>query len=189
MKYEDQIGKNIKTIRNLKGLTQQNLADKCGFSNTTLSAYENGNKKPSLDTIATIAKELGVSIERLYYGDESSSFINSAPNTGRKIVNSFYFLWEQEVISYNQGIISSKTQANYEKNTPMILYIHKYPIAISRLLTHLNEFKLKKTTFSDAEGYLEMLLSSVAEEINSEICREKELGNAKNEIYEQLERL
>ena len=59
------IGKNIRIVRNEKGLSQEKLAQMCGFSNTTLSAYENSKKFPNLDTTATIARELNVSIERL----------------------------------------------------------------------------------------------------------------------------
>ncbi len=88
---EKMIGKHIREIRTERGLSQEALAEMCGFSNTTLSSYENGRKNPSLDTIAIIAKKLKVSIERLYYGDENNSFIISEPDEGKKIVNSVYF--------------------------------------------------------------------------------------------------
>lgn len=82
--YETMIGKNIKEVRNQRQLSQETLATACGFSNTTLSAYENGRKIPNLVTIAKIAKQLNVSIERLYYGDENNAFIISAPDEGKK---------------------------------------------------------------------------------------------------------
>ena len=75
MNYDDNIGKNIREVRLEKGFSQEELARNCGFSNTTLSAYENRRKIPNLTTIAKIAKELDVTIERLYYGDENISFI------------------------------------------------------------------------------------------------------------------
>ena len=84
VRYEDSIGKNIKAVRLERELSQETLANACGFSNTTLSAYENGRKLPNLITIAKIAKQLNVSIERLYYGDENSAFIISAPDEGKK---------------------------------------------------------------------------------------------------------
>ena len=85
-KYEKNIGSNIREVRLERKLSQEKLADMCDFSNTTLSAYENSRKIPNLTTIAKIAKQLNVSIERLYYGDENSAFINSEPNEGKKIV-------------------------------------------------------------------------------------------------------
>lgn len=89
-KLEEGIGKNIREVRLEHGLSQETLAEKCGFSNTTLSAYENSRKIPNLTTIAKIAKQLNVRIERLYYGDENSSFIESESDDGKKIVNSIY---------------------------------------------------------------------------------------------------
>lgn len=166
------IGNNIIEVRKSKNMRQQDLAEKCGFSNTTLSAYENNKKTPTLKTIATIAKQLGVSIERLYYGDENYTFISAAPNEGRKIVNSIYFLWEQDVIWYNSGIKSENYAARGDDSLSVYLLVCKYSSAISRLITHLDEFRMNKSTFSDPDGYLEMLLSSVAEEINVEINRE-----------------
>lgn len=172
MVFQPEIGENIKNVRLSKNMRQQDLAESCGFSNTTLSAYENNKKRPSIDTIATIAKHLGVSIDRLYYGDENNAFISAAPNEGRKIVNSIYCLWEQGVIWYNDGIVKRvNCRRDYDIDS-MTIGICKYPIAISRLLTHLYEFRSNKDTFSDPDGYLEMLLSSVAEEINNSIKNE-----------------
>ena len=74
-RFEKKIGENIRDVRQEKKLSQDALAKKCGFSNTTLSSYENSRKIPSLSTIAKIAKNLDVSIERLYYGDDNNAFI------------------------------------------------------------------------------------------------------------------
>ena len=49
-----------------KGLTQDNLARKADIPYTTLTKLEsNVVKKPSVQTVAKIAKALGVSIEEL----------------------------------------------------------------------------------------------------------------------------
>ena len=107
METTGSIGRNIYLVRKEKALSQQTLASKCEISNTTLSLYENGKKTPNLYTIAKIARNLGVSIDRLYYGDENMMFINTAPNDGRKIVNAIYLLWEKRVI-YMDGIFKGK---------------------------------------------------------------------------------
>ena len=173
MSFQPQIGDNIRNVRVAKGMRQQDLAENCGFSNTTLSAYENNKKTPNLNTVATIAKQLGVSIERLYYGDENNTFISAAPNTGRKIVNSIYLLWEQGVIWYNLGIKNEVGHGSKDYSSEFMLHIHKYQSAISRLLTNLSEFQARRSTYKDPDTYLEMLLSSVAEEINHEIELDK----------------
>ena len=177
-KREKMIGKHIREVRLEKKLSQEALADKCGFSNTTLSSYENNRKTPSLSTIAKIAKKLGVSIERLYYGDENNAFIISEPDEGKKIVNSVYFLWKSGVIyyfeNYMSGIISAEFLQSDEDPRGIYLQVLKYYSPLKRLITSLNEYRRNETTYPDPEKYLDMLLTSVATEINNEIAAEKE---------------
>jgi transcriptional regulator with XRE-family HTH domain len=60
------IGKNIKKARNKLGLTQDDLVRKSGVKHTTLTKIEsNVVVKPSVQTVAKIAKALGVPIEKL----------------------------------------------------------------------------------------------------------------------------
>ena len=114
-KFEKMIGSNIRSVRLEKNLSQEALAQMCGFANTVLSAYENSKKVPRLCTIALIAKKLGVSIERLYYGDDSNSFIVSEPDEGKKIVNAVYFLWESGAICYYENQINEIASEKMEK--------------------------------------------------------------------------
>ncbi len=48
----------------------------------------------------------------------------------------------------------------------MVLYVYNYAEQIQRLITVLDDFKAKKSTFNDPDQYLEQVLSSVANEIN-----------------------
>ena len=60
------IGENIKRVRNKLGLTQDDLVRKSGVKHTTLTKIEsNVVMKPSVQTVAKIAKSLGVPIEEL----------------------------------------------------------------------------------------------------------------------------
>ena len=60
------ISENIKKLRTKLGLTQDDLAKKAGTKYTTLMKVESGAvNKPSVQTMAKIAKALGVSIEDL----------------------------------------------------------------------------------------------------------------------------
>lgn len=175
--YEENIGINIKKERLAKGWSQNKLGNECGIANTVISAYENGRKKPGLNTIAIIAQKLGVSIDRLCYGDENEAFINSVPDEGRKIVNCIYTLWEMQVIYYYENYIHSmlpyEVLDDKEKNG-VFLRIRKYSLQIKRLIISLNDFIQKKETFPDPDLHLESILSSVANEINAVIVREKE---------------
>lgn len=42
MSTEQRIGRRLKAIRILRGMTQKELADACGYSNTTICNIENG---------------------------------------------------------------------------------------------------------------------------------------------------
>lgn len=186
VRYEDSIGKNIKAVRLERELSQETLANACGFSNTTLSAYENGRKLPNLITIAKIAKQLNVSIERLYYGDENSAFINSAPDEGKKIVNSIYYLWRTGIISYYDNYFSGMELQDYHQaKEPHGIYLHldKFGGPIKRLIQSLNEFNGKRETYSDPEKYLDLLLSSVATEINNTIKESEKILGLKSNTY------
>lgn len=173
--YDEMIGKNIKEVRLQRGMSQETLAVACDFSNTTLSAYENGRKIPNLVTIAKIAKNLKVSIERLYYGDENNAFIISAPDEGKKIVNAVYYLWKAGVISYFEEYANGKDSHMQAQNAVnkggSYLYLQKFPLQIKRLITSLKEFEEKKDTYPDQDKYLEFLMSSVATEINNKIAQ------------------
>ena len=60
------ISENIKKMRAKLGLTQDDLARKADIKYTTLMKVESGTvNKPSVQTMAKIAKALGVSIEDL----------------------------------------------------------------------------------------------------------------------------
>ena len=60
------ISENIKKMRAKLGLTQDDLAKRADIKYTTLMKVESGTvNKPSVQTMARIAKALGVSIEDL----------------------------------------------------------------------------------------------------------------------------
>lgn len=65
-------GERLKHYRKLKGLTQIDLADLCGWPplNNRVSGYETGNREPTLDDIKAMAGVLGVSPSVLAFGDE-----------------------------------------------------------------------------------------------------------------------
>lgn len=57
--YEE-FGINVRNLRIEKGLTQEDLAGKCGLDRTTIVSIENGKANPTLLNIATIAEVLEV---------------------------------------------------------------------------------------------------------------------------------
>ncbi len=60
------IGENIKKARNMPGLTQDDLVRKSGVKYTSLTKIESDVAvKPGVQTVAKIAKALGVPMEEL----------------------------------------------------------------------------------------------------------------------------
>ena len=55
------IGNNIKRIREEKGMTQKELADKCNIIYQTIGKYERNLLNPKYETLEKIAKALEVS--------------------------------------------------------------------------------------------------------------------------------
>lgn len=62
----------LSLLRNAKGLTQQQVADKIGITRGRLNNYEQGTREPDIDTITLLAKFYNVSIGCLLGRDESN---------------------------------------------------------------------------------------------------------------------
>ena len=59
------IGENIKKYRKEKGMTQEELAQKCGLSKNGLWNYENNKRQPNVKTLNKIIDVLGIKITDL----------------------------------------------------------------------------------------------------------------------------
>ena len=64
MEYK-KLGANVRKYRKIAGLTQEELAEIIGCSNSHIGQIENGRGVPSLDTMVKIANALGVMIDQL----------------------------------------------------------------------------------------------------------------------------
>lgn len=69
MSSNQNLSKNIKKLREAKGLSQEKLARLADVANNTLIKMESGeNQNPTLETLKKVAKALEVSIEDLING-------------------------------------------------------------------------------------------------------------------------
>jgi transcriptional regulator with XRE-family HTH domain len=59
------LGENLKEIRLEKGVTQTSIAKALGVDRSFVSNIENGKTNPTLSTITSLAKALGVSTKEL----------------------------------------------------------------------------------------------------------------------------
>lgn len=60
-----EFGENLKNLREMKGLSQAELADDLGVTRALIAQYETGAKAPNVNLAAKIAKALGVTIDAM----------------------------------------------------------------------------------------------------------------------------
>jgi transcriptional regulator with XRE-family HTH domain len=66
MKEQEILQQNIKYFRKKLGLSQEELSERCDYSNTYVGKIERGDRSPSLDTLVRIASALDVELIRLF---------------------------------------------------------------------------------------------------------------------------
>ncbi len=80
------IGKNLLKLREEKRMSQKELAESMDIAQTQYGKVERGEVIPSLPTLLKAAKALGVSIDKIVYGDTIKSNPENSPFT-----NSIFF--------------------------------------------------------------------------------------------------
>ena len=75
------IGKNIKKIREAKGLTAKEVISAINMGAPMYSRIETGKTEPSLSTLKKIAQALGVSLSELFIDENEEKEVNSYDKT------------------------------------------------------------------------------------------------------------
>lgn len=78
-----QVGSRLKKIRQGRGLTQKELANKLKISQTAIALWENGSRSLSLEIIDDIAQILDVSAGYLLFGEADFKDAIEAPTTNK----------------------------------------------------------------------------------------------------------
>jgi transcriptional regulator with XRE-family HTH domain len=65
------VGRNVARLRREKGLTQEDVAARSGFSQQYLSSLESGRRNPTVITLYELAQALGVSHVELVTPDDA----------------------------------------------------------------------------------------------------------------------
>ena len=92
------IGKNIKDLRILAKLTQEELAGKLFVTRQTVSNYENGKSRPDVDMIVKIGQILNADANTVIYGipkemDKTEKYRRVLILTAILLVSSVLFVW------------------------------------------------------------------------------------------------
>lgn len=65
MDIRKKFGKRLRQLREERGWSQEEFADRAGLHRTYVSAVERGVRNPTLSVLERIAKALGVSLEEM----------------------------------------------------------------------------------------------------------------------------
>lgn len=102
----DQIktGKFIATLRKEKELTQEQLGEKLGVTNKTISRWENGNYMPDIEMLSLLSKEFDVSINELISGERLllDDFKKVADNNLVMALNSSTFTLKEKIAFFKK---------------------------------------------------------------------------------------
>ena len=71
------ISKNIKKLRQERGLTQEAFAEKLHLTRQAVSSWETGRTQPDVEMLGVISKEFCVSVEELIYGEKRNTSIDN----------------------------------------------------------------------------------------------------------------
>jgi transcriptional regulator with XRE-family HTH domain len=63
-------GRHVKRLREVRGLTQEVLAERSGLSADTIRRFEHGQFSPSHRTLRKLCKGLGLTVSQLFRGFE-----------------------------------------------------------------------------------------------------------------------
>ena len=66
---ENQLGKNIRHLREINEETLEDLGSKVFLSKTTISGYESERRKPDFEKLVVIAKHFGKNVDELLHTD------------------------------------------------------------------------------------------------------------------------
>lgn len=64
------VSNSIKKLREEKGMTQDELAEKLNVTRQAVSNWETGRTQPDIETLTKLAEVFDVSVERIIYGSE-----------------------------------------------------------------------------------------------------------------------
>lgn len=98
------IGKFIAALRKEKCLTQEQLGEKLGVTNKTISRWENGNYMPDVEMLSLLSMEFGVSINELISGERllAEDFKKAADNNLVTALNNSTFTLKEKIAFFKK---------------------------------------------------------------------------------------
>lgn len=190
------IGKRIKFFRNLRNLSQEELAEKIGISRTALYYYEANKRKPTFEVLEKITDVLNITLEELINGDIFKDFDYINNNT-RKKINLFNFnkktiekiidiysdkeyVTPKEALNYFNEVlkegykqIDENDNKSIEKDTKKILFSTVANIISTEELSNSIEYKFTDFTDEDLKEITDFLFNIYKLKVKEILNRKK----------------
>lgn len=105
------IGTNIKAFRNIRGITQKELAELIGTAAGSLAHIEKGTRNPSLDVLYKIADALNVSILNLLTDEKEVKRFYRGPENINGVDTKNLMEWLDQILQNNASWENAKRVA------------------------------------------------------------------------------
>ena len=102
------IGERIRNYRNLEGLNQEQLAERCDLHATYIGQLERGEKNATLESIEKIVKGLDISFETLFEKIQVGEFRNNVPSQCYSLIDALNKKEQAAIHELIQKIIAYK---------------------------------------------------------------------------------
>ena len=101
---QTKIGKFIAALRKENGMTQEQLGEKLGVTNKTVSRWENGNYMPDVEMLSLLSKEFSVSLNELISGERlaAKDFKEAADNNLVTALNNSVFTPKEKLAFFKK---------------------------------------------------------------------------------------
>lgn len=108
---------NIKNLRIKLGFSQEDLAKRLNVSSQAVSKWENGESKPSIDTLVQISRIFHTSLDSLVTGVVDYDEYNGKDIINFKLKQLYYaYHRKEQVNTLINGIVDSVISANSDKD-------------------------------------------------------------------------
>lgn len=119
------IASNIRFLRQLKGLSQEQLADELSITRSRVGGYEEGRNEPPIDLLIRLSEFFHIAIDALVRGDLKKTNLDGLMKVGK---NRILF----PILIDNEGndmveLIPLKASAGYTRGYADPEYIEKLP--------------------------------------------------------------
>lgn len=142
-------GKNIRKIRSLKGLSQQDFGELFSIKRGTIGAYEEGRSEPKIETIIRVANHFSIPIDDLLTKELTVNQLSK--------FNDGLILQPDELAKVKFAkvpCIVKENSSEYAENFDKQAYIHSLPIMqlpinLEKQFRGLTVFNLEMTNHDD----------------------------------------